>query len=84
MLNQFLRHVSVAFILRLTGMFLAFGVNVVLARVMGAAEYGVYTFAITILAFIVLFAKLGMDNAAIRFLPLGALRPLVFSSFNKA
>lgn len=48
---------------------LGLGVNVVLARWLGPADYGVYAFGITITCALSAFASAGMPFAAIRHLP---------------
>ena len=58
-----------AFAVNLGGVGLAFGLHVLLSRVMGTAGYGTYVYAITWVAVFALFANLGQINLLIRFLP---------------
>lgn len=44
-------------------------VELVLARVLGKAGYGVYVYVITILTFVTILARAGIDSAIVRFLP---------------
>ena len=45
-----------------------FGVGVLLARYLGAADYGLYSFLIWFLYFLVLFANLGLGHMVIRYI----------------
>ena len=61
------RSISV-FILSVAGTVLAFGVQVLLARAIGAASYGVYAYVLGWLNIVVLLAKLDFDTSATRFM----------------
>jgi O-antigen/teichoic acid export membrane protein len=58
-----------ALLLRLAGAGMAFGLQVLLARLLGHAQYGVYIFAFTLIATLSLVLKLGFDTTMLRFLP---------------
>ena len=57
-----------AFIVNVIGTGLMFATHVVLARTMGAASYGNFAYAVTWLNILVLFGKLGLDTASLRFI----------------
>jgi len=46
-----------------------FGAHVLLARLAGPKSYGNYLYALTVVNFIALLCKLGLDTASIRFIP---------------
>ncbi len=52
---------------KICGVGLAFGVHVLLARLMGAEQYGVYMFALTILHLLLIPCLFGFDTAIVRF-----------------
>ncbi len=56
-----------AFVVNLTGVALAFGVAVLLARILGAEQYGYYVYALTWVILLALPSLLGMDSAAVRY-----------------
>ena len=58
-----------SFIVRGLGIALAFLLNVVLARTMGAKEYGAYVLCFSWISIIGLIAPMGFDTALIRFVP---------------
>lgn len=55
--------------LQVSGVAITYGVQVLLARWMGASEYGIYEFAIALATFLSSLASLGLPNAALRFIP---------------
>ncbi|NJK47249.1 flippase [Candidatus Gracilibacteria bacterium] len=57
-----------SFILKVLGMGLAFGVQVVAARWLGAERYGNYVYVIAWMNFLVLLGKLGFDSTSVRFI----------------
>ena len=63
------RGALVSFGLRVAGAGLLYGLHVVLARWMNAGGYGTYVFAISWTSFLAQFGKLGLPNAALRFIP---------------
>jgi len=46
---------------------LAFGLNILLARILGPQQYGDYVFSLALISIIALFGTLGMDGASLRF-----------------
>ncbi len=58
-----------SFIVRGLGIALAFLLNVVLARTMGAKEYGAYVLCFSWITIIGIVAPMGFDTALIRFVP---------------
>jgi len=58
---------SSAVIIRSAGIGLSSVTQVVLARQLGAAQYGIFTFALALGAVLLTFAKLGFDKSLIRF-----------------
>lgn len=60
---------SQAFILKVFGLIVAYGLQVLLARVLKVEEYGTYVYVLTWANLIVLFTKLGFDGASKRLLP---------------
>ena len=63
------RGALVSFGIRVAGAGLLYGLHVVLARWMEAGGYGTYVFAISWTSFLAQFGKLGLPNAALRFIP---------------
>ncbi len=55
--------------LRGTGLALAFGLNILLARLLGLPRYGEYVFLTVLAAFVAVPARAGLDVAVMRFLP---------------
>lgn len=63
------RKVGGAFVVNILGIGIAFGLQILQARLLGAADYGQYIYALTWINFFVLFGKFGLDTAALRFIP---------------
>ena len=63
------RGASSAFFLKVAGAGLAFGVQVLLARLMGVRDYGIYIYAYTWAKMLVLVGRMGADKGLIRFMP---------------
>jgi O-antigen/teichoic acid export membrane protein len=63
------RRVGSAFIVNMLGVGIAFGLQVLQARLLGVADYGQYIYALTWINFFVLFGKFGLDTAALQFIP---------------
>ncbi|MCB7128090.1 MAG: flippase [Candidatus Brocadiales bacterium] len=61
------RGASGAFVVRVLGAGSALGVQILLARLLGATSYGDYIYAITWMNFLALFSRLGLDSACLRF-----------------
>lgn len=60
---------ATALIIRMLGMGLALALNIVLARAMADADYGIYVFALTFGPTLAILGEAGMPQAALRFLP---------------
>ena len=58
-----------AFAVCIAGAGLLFGLHILLARVLGAEQYGIFAYVTSWLAFLVLPSKMGLDSAFVRFLP---------------
>ncbi|MFD0713726.1 oligosaccharide flippase family protein [Paenibacillus sp. GCM10027626] len=57
---------SISFLINSCGMGLALLMQVTLARILGAASYGIFTFVSTLMTFLVFPAKLGFDTSIVR------------------
>jgi O-antigen/teichoic acid export membrane protein len=66
----FVKLTSQTFVLRMLGMALLYGNQVLMARLMGAAGYGDYTVILTWINFLVAFCMFGFDHGAQRFFSL--------------
>jgi O-antigen/teichoic acid export membrane protein len=60
---------SASLLVKVLGAFAAFGLQVYLARLLGAEEFGKYVFALTIINFCALFSVFGFDKGSIKFIP---------------
>ena len=58
-----------SFVVMLLGSLLAFGINILLARLLGVSHYGTYVYALTWINLLSLFCKVGMDTSLLRFVP---------------
>lgn len=56
-----------SFIVMIIGAVMAFCTNMLLARLMGVSQYGIYIYALTWINLLALVSKLGMDNSLLRF-----------------
>ncbi|MDH5570285.1 MAG: oligosaccharide flippase family protein [Gammaproteobacteria bacterium] len=63
------RGASAAFAVSILGAVMAFGTNVLLARLMGVTQYGIYIYALTWINLLVLVSQLGMNTSLLRFIP---------------
>lgn len=63
---------SVAFVLKIIGAGLGFSFQVAIARFFGASGAGVYFLAVTIVTFVAMISRLGMDNSVTRFVAANA------------
>ncbi len=61
------RGASGSMAVKIVGAAIAFGVQVLLARVLGVENFGIYTFGITCINLLAILGMLGMNSAAIRF-----------------
>lgn len=64
---EVVRGASTALVLRVFGAMLTFLLNLVIARFYGATGSGVYFLAFTVMTIAVVFGRMGMDNALLRF-----------------
>ncbi len=60
---------SSSFLVKISGLLVSFILQIMLARTLGVAEFGVYSFVITLVVFSSSVSALGMDKSIIRFLP---------------
>ena len=67
--DELASRVGLAFWLQVSGTGLAYGLQVVLARWLGAAEYGLYTFILAWATLLALVSGLGFPTAVLRFIP---------------
>jgi O-antigen/teichoic acid export membrane protein len=68
-LGQVLRGAGVAMVIRSTAMVLNYLILLLLARWMGAFDFGLYAFAITLVTLLALPATLGLGIASVKFIP---------------
>ncbi len=59
----------IAFIYHIANVGLMFIFHILLARILGANEYGTYVFAISVSVFLTIPAKLGFQTSVLRFIP---------------
>lgn len=59
---------SISFLMNVAGIGIALLTQVVLARELGAASYGYYSYVMTVITFLVFPAKLGFDTSIVRYL----------------
>ncbi|MGH8273557.1 MAG: oligosaccharide flippase family protein [Gammaproteobacteria bacterium] len=64
--DRLLRGIAGSSILRISAIFLTLGTGVLLARVLGATGYGVYSYAYAIVTVLVIPAQLGLPTLAVR------------------
>lgn len=67
-MQELLRGASVAFVLKILSAGLAFVLNVVLARFLGADGSGIYFLAFTVVLITATIGRIGMENALVRFI----------------
>jgi len=63
------RRAGIVLIVQVAGAGLAYGLQVLLARLLHASDYGIYTYVYVWVTFISLLAGLGFPAASVRFLP---------------
>lgn len=66
--KEILRGALLAFMLKLVAVAVTFGLNVVLARLLGAKDSGIFFLAFTVLTIAATIGRLGMDNSLVRFI----------------
>ncbi len=71
-LKEVLSGASAAFAVRVSGAGLAFLLNLMLARVLGAEQLGNYLLAVTVCTIAAVFGRFGLDNVLVRFTASGA------------
>ncbi|PKO87642.1 MAG: hypothetical protein CVU16_15330 [Betaproteobacteria bacterium HGW-Betaproteobacteria-10] len=71
-LVEVLRGAGLAFVLRGIGAGLAFALNVVIGRMLGAEGAGLYFLALSVVSIGAVVTKLGLDNTLLRFIAAGA------------
>ena len=88
LLISLLRGTAIALGLQLSGIAISYIMQVLLARWMGATQYGVYDYALGIGTFLGFLACLGLPNSLLRFIPeytvkedWGKLRGIVWGSW---
>lgn len=69
--GQLARLASGALLVRVLGVAAGFALHVLLGRLLGVEEYGVYTYALSWAMLLAFFSRLGLDNALIRFVAVG-------------
>ena len=65
---------GISFLMRFAGQIMGFIITFIIARYFGASGLGDYVLSIIVLRIFVLFAKLGMDTASIRFIAQFAIK----------
>lgn len=65
--KEILSKSAIAFVLKIIGAALAFFLQVVIARYLGASDAGIYFIAFTIVTLFATVARLGMDNSVTRY-----------------
>jgi len=63
------RGASGAFSVSILGVVMAFITNLMLARIMGVTQFGIYIYALTWMNLLVLVSQLGMNTSLLRFIP---------------
>ncbi len=66
-MQELLRGASVAFVFKVIAAGLVFGLNVILARLLGAEGSGIFFLAFTIVLVVAAIGRVGMENALVRF-----------------
>jgi O-antigen/teichoic acid export membrane protein len=69
LLSRFARGVSLTFAIQMVGVFLAYVTQVLLARWMGAAEYGKYAYVFSWTTLLAVLAGLGLSITVLRYIP---------------
>jgi O-antigen/teichoic acid export membrane protein len=64
-----LRRAGIVLVVQVVGAGLAYGLQVLLARLLGASGYGIYSYVFVWVTFVSLLAGLGFPAASVRFLP---------------
>ena len=64
---RILRGSSLAAIVNVAGLPVSFVTQIVLARSMGANDYGIYAFALSVVNILAIYSTLGLENVSLRF-----------------
>ncbi len=67
--RQLVRRAGVVLVIQVAGAGLAYGLQVLLARLLGASGYGIYAYVFVWVGFVALLSGLGFPAASVRFLP---------------
>ncbi len=67
-MQELLHGASIAFVLKVLAAGLAFALNVVLARLLGAEGSGIFFLTLTIVTIVAAIGRVGMENALVRFI----------------
>ncbi|MEM9510236.1 MAG: polysaccharide biosynthesis C-terminal domain-containing protein, partial [Cyanobacteria bacterium P01_E01_bin.35] len=88
LLTSLFRGAAIALLIQLSGIATLYTMQVCLARWMGANQYGVYEYVISIATFLGFLAALGLPNCLLRFIPKyivqedwGKLRGIIWGSW---
>ncbi|MEM7760260.1 MAG: flippase [Cyanobacteria bacterium P01_A01_bin.40] len=88
LLTSLVKGTAIALLLQLSGIAVLYTTQVLLARWMGASQYGVYEYVISIATFLGFLAALGLPNCLLRFIPKysveeewGKLRGIIWGSW---
>ena len=88
MINVLFRGTAIALVLQISGLAATYTMEVLLARWMGAVQYGIYDYVISIATLAGFLAALGLPNSLLRFIPeysvkqqWGRLRGVVWGSW---
>jgi O-antigen/teichoic acid export membrane protein len=68
------RRAGIVLVVQVAGAGLAYGLQVLLARLLHASDYGIYTYVYVWVTFVSLLAGLGFPAASVRFLPVYRVR----------
>jgi O-antigen/teichoic acid export membrane protein len=71
-MHELLSGAAVAFAIKVVAAGLAFGLNVVLARLLGAEGSGIFFLAFTIVLIVAVVGRVGMENSLVRFIAASA------------
>ena len=88
MLNALFQGAAIALCVQIAGIAVTYGMQILLARWMGATEYGTYDYVISIATFLGFSAALGLPSCLLRFIPKysveenwGKLRGIIWGSW---
>jgi len=67
--KQLRKRIGANFIVNISGTFVTFLINVILARISGVEYYGQYVYVLSWVSLLVLVSKFGLDTTSLRFIP---------------